>query len=144
VVPPVSTVVAINVLEHIEDDVAALRRLAAMVEPGGNIVLWVPAHEWLYGDFDRAVGHVRRYTAQSLATTIDEAGLGCSVSQPVNMLGALAWWVAVRRGGVSSPRPRLLRAYDTFVVPVTRALESRVTPPFGQSVLAVASVPGSR
>jgi hypothetical protein len=48
----------------------------------------------------------------------------------------------VRRGGVGAPNPRLVRTYDRFVVPVTRAVERRLRPPFGQSVLAVARVPG--
>ena len=139
---PVSTVVAINVLEHIDDDTGALRALAGMTEPGGRIVLWVPAYMQLYGDFDRAVGHVRRYTPSTMTAAIRHAGLEPDLVKPVNLLGGLAWWATVRRGGVSSPNPRLVGIYDRVVVPVTRAVESRVTPPFGQSVLAVATVPG--
>jgi SAM-dependent methyltransferase len=139
---PVSTVVAINVLEHIDDDSGALRSLARMVEPGGRIVLWVPGYMQLYGDFDRAVGHVRRYTPTTLSAAIRDAGLAPEVVKPVNLLGGIAWWATVRRGGVGTPRPALVRTYDRFVVPVTRFVERRVTPPFGQSVLGVAVVPG--
>jgi SAM-dependent methyltransferase len=139
---PVSTVVAINVLEHIDDDTSALRALARMTEPGGRIVLWVPAYMQLYGDFDRAVGHVRRYTPTTMRAVLRHAGLAADVVKPVNLLGGVAWWATVRRGGVGSPNPRLVRTYDRFVVPVTRAVERRVTPPFGQSVLAVARVRG--
>jgi SAM-dependent methyltransferase len=139
---PVSTVVAINVLEHLDDDAGALRALASMTEPGGRIVLWVPAYMQLYGDFDRAVGHVRRYTPRTMTAAIRDAGLTPEVVKPVNLLGGIAWWATVRRGGVGTPNPRLVRTYDRFVVPVTRALERRVTPPFGQSVLAVAGIPG--
>lgn len=139
---PVSTVVAINVLEHIEDDAAALRRLATIVEPGGRIVLWVPGYQQLYGDFDRAVGHVRRYTPATLRSAITAAGLRPTTVRPVNLLGGIAWWATVRRGGVGTPNPRLVGIYDRFVVPCTRFIERRVTPPFGQSVLGVAVVPG--
>ena len=139
---PVSTVVAINVLEHIDDDTTALRELARLVEPGGRIVLWVPGYMQLYGDFDRAVGHVRRYTPTTLGAALRHAGLTAEVVKPVNLLGGIAWWATVRRGGVGSPRAGLVRAYDRFVVPVTRFVERRVTPPFGQSVLGVAVVPG--
>ena len=138
---PVSTVVAVNVLEHIQQDSAALRSLATLVEPGGNIVLWVPGYMQLYGDFDRRVGHVRRYTPRTLRAAIVGAGLVCQEVRPVNLLGAVAWWLAVRRGGVGAPDPRLLAIYDRTVVPVTSTVERWVTPPFGQSVLAVASVP---
>lgn len=141
--PPVSTVVAVNVLEHIEEDSAALRSLAAMVEPGGRIVLWVPGYMRLYGEFDRQVGHVRRYTPATLRAAIAGADLVPTEVRPVNVLGGIAWWLAVRRGGVRSSRSELTRTYDRVVVPVTRALESRMTPPFGQSVLGVATVPAS-
>ena len=139
---PVETVVAINVLEHIDDDVGALRSLTRMTEPGGTIVLWVPAYMQLYGDFDRAVGHVRRYTPATMTAAIRNAGLEPELVTPVNLLGGIAWWVTVRRGGVGAPNPRLVRVYDRFVVPVTRAVERRWRPPFGQSVLAVARAPG--
>ncbi len=137
----VSTVIAINVLEHIEDDRGALRTLADMVEPGGRIVLWVPGYMRLYGEFDRAVGHVRRYTPTTLTESIVGAGLRPDAVRPVNLLGGIAWWLTVTRGGVGTPRPRLVRAYDRAVVPVTRLLERRFVPPFGQSVLGVAVVP---
>ncbi len=104
---PVESAVAMNVLEHIEDDVAALRDLAAVVSPGGTIVLWVPAYMQLYGDFDRKLGHVRRYTPATLRAVVESAGLGVRLVHPVNLLGGLAWWAAVRRGGVDRPNPRL-------------------------------------
>lgn len=138
---PVSAVVAINVLEHIDDDTGALRSLSRLVQPGGRIVLWVPGYMQLYGDFDRAVGHVRRYTPKTLGAAMRHAGLAAEAVKPVNLLGGIAWWATVRRGGVAAPRPGLVRSYDRFVVPVTRIVERRVTPPFGQSVLGVAIVP---
>ena len=103
--------------------------------------MWVPGYMQLYGDFDRRVGHVRRYTPRTLREAIVSAGLAAAEVRPVNLLGGIAWWLAVRRGGVGSPRPQLLRVYDRVVVPITRALEQRVTPPFGQSIFAVARVP---
>lgn len=134
----VDSVVAVNVLEHIEDDAAALRALGALVRPGGSIVLWVPAYPALYGDFDRKVGHHRRYTPDSLSAVAEAAGLAVERCHPVNLLGGLAWWLVVRLGGTGSPRPGLVALYDRFVVPVTRAIERLRPPPFGQSVLCVA------
>ncbi len=138
---PVASVVAINVLEHLEDDAAALRRLASCTEPGGTVVIWVPGYQQLYGDFDRRVGHVRRYTPRTLRAAFVAAGLVPETVKPVNLLGGMAWWLMVRRGGVGAPRPGLVRVYDRVVVPTTRLLERRLTPPFGQSVLGVARVP---
>ncbi|PXY26918.1 class I SAM-dependent methyltransferase [Prauserella muralis] len=135
---PVETLIAINVLEHIADDVDALRSLAKSVTAGGSIVLFVPGYQQLYGDFDRKVGHYRRYTPATVSAAAREAGLTVEVARPVNFLGAFAWWAAVRKGGVGAPNPRLVAAYDRFVVPVTKAIEQRVRVPFGQSVLCVA------
>ncbi|MCD0447702.1 methyltransferase [Actinocorallia sp. API 0066] len=138
----VDTVVMMNVLEHIAEDVQALRDLAAVVEPGGRIVIWVPGYMQLYGDFDRKVGHVTRYTPKTLGKTIAEAGLEAEVLKPINFLGGIAWWAAVRRGGVGYPDPRLVKIYDRTVIPTTRFLERLFRPPFGQTVFAVARVPG--
>jgi SAM-dependent methyltransferase len=138
---PVDTAIAVNVLEHIHDDAEALRTLSRSVRPGGSLVLFVPGYDRLYGDFDRKVGHVRRYTPDTLRGAAQRAGLTVTSCRPVNLLGGLAWWAAVRKGGTGSPKPRMVRTYDRVVVPLTRALEAVWTPPFGQSIFCVARVP---
>jgi SAM-dependent methyltransferase len=135
---PVASVVAINVLEHFEDDARVLQSLATVVEVGGSIVLWVPGYQRLYGEFDRRVGHFRRYTPRSLTEVVRQAGLDVELVKPVNLLGGVAWWLTVRRGGTTSPDPRMVAVFDRCVVPVTKALERVVRVPFGQSVLCVA------
>jgi SAM-dependent methyltransferase len=140
--PPVDSVVAINLLEHITEDVRALKAMASTVVPGGNVVLLVPGYPSLYGDFDRAVGHVRRYTPATLRRAVEAAGLQVTTLKPVNLLGGVAWWLAVRMGGRARPTPASVRLYDRLVVPLVRASERRFDPPFGQSVFCVARVPG--
>lgn len=137
----VDTVVMMNVLEHIKDDVQALKDLAAVTEPGGRIIIWVPGYMQLYGDFDRKVGHVTRYTPATLTRSVRAAGLIPEVCKPINFLGGIAWWVAVRRGGAGYPDPRLVKIYDRTVVPATRLIEKVIRPPFGQTVFCVARVP---
>jgi SAM-dependent methyltransferase len=137
----VDTVVMMNVLEHIQEDVQALKDLAAVVVPGGRIVIWVPGYMQLYGDFDRKVGHVTRYTPATLRTSVEAAGLVPEVLKPINFLGGIAWWAAVRRGGVGYPNPKLVKIYDRTVVPTTRLIERVIKVPFGQTVLCVARVP---
>ena len=141
--PPVDTVVAVNLLERCEDDVAALRALAAAAVPGGRVLLLVPGYPRLAGAFDRALGHRRRYTPATLRAAVEAAGLRCELARPVNLLGGLAWWAAVRVAGQARPTPTLVGLYDRLVVPAERLLERRVTPAFGQSVLAVARVPAA-
>lgn len=138
---PVETIVAMNVLEHIADDVRALFDLAGALRPGGRLVLWVPGYPALYGDFDRKVGHVRRYTPDTLRTAVQAAGLDVEACHPINLLGGLGWWLAVRRGGVGYPKPWLVWLFDRVAMPLTRLLERVVRPPFGQTVFCVAVKP---
>jgi SAM-dependent methyltransferase len=137
----VDTVIMMNVLEHIADDSEALRDLAACLDPTGHLIIWVPGYQRLYGDFDRLVGHHRRYTPATLRAVVEASGLIPQVCKPVNFLGGIAWWLAVRRLGVGHASTGLVSLYDATVVPATRILERAFHPPFGQSVLCVATLP---
>jgi SAM-dependent methyltransferase len=138
---PVESAVAINVLEHFEDDAGVLALLARSVVPGGTIVLWVPGYQRLYGDFDRQVGHFRRYTPATLRNAAERAGLTVSLCRPVNLLGGLAWWAAVRMGRAGSPQSAAVGVYDRVLVPATKVLDRVLPIPFGQSILAVVRTP---
>jgi SAM-dependent methyltransferase len=133
-----SAAVALNVLEHIEDDVAALRSVAGMLRPGGAVVLIVPAFPSAMSAFDRTIGHFRRYTVGSLRTALVDAGLELERVHYINPIGLLNWYVACRALRMTPRNGFLLRTYDRLVVPVARGLERRWQPPFGQSVFAVA------
>lgn len=133
-----SSVVAVNVLEHIADDVAALRSAGRLVRPGGAVVLFVPAFPFAMSRFDRAIGHFRRYTARSLRAALAAAGLEEEVVRYVNAPGLLAWTVGMRLLRMSPREGVVLRSWDRAVAPATRWVEERWRPPFGQSLLAVA------
>lgn len=135
------TVVLVNVLEHIEDDGDALRTILRGLRPGGTVVLFVPAFQALYSEFDRLVGHYRRYRKGELAALVKGAGFEVVEARYVNCVGALAWWVVARQLGKFPKSRTAMRAYDRTVVPMIRALESRWTPPFGQSVLCIGRRP---
>ncbi|MDQ6648577.1 MAG: class I SAM-dependent methyltransferase [Actinomycetota bacterium] len=136
-----SAVVAYNVLEHIEDDVAALRSFAGLVRPGGHVILIVPAFMIAMSAFDREIGHHRRYRAKPLAAAIRAAGLQPVVTRYVNPVGLVGWIVLMRLLGKRTDDTPVA-FFDRYVVPVLRRIETRVRPPFGQSVFAVARVPG--
>jgi len=136
-----SAVVALNVLEHIEDDVAALRDFARLVRPGGRIVLVVPAFEQAMSKFDREIGHFRRYRVASMTETLHAAGLRPVQVQYINSLGLLGWMTLVKALGGRPREGMPLKIYDKLVVPMLRRVEARLRMPFGQSVLAVAEKP---
>jgi SAM-dependent methyltransferase len=135
--PAVETVLAVNVLEYVADDVTALRRMAAAAEPGGNLVLIVAAYPSLAGAYEQALRQ-RRYTPERLRRVVEQAGLDVVELRPVNLLGGMAWWLAVRVAGIARPTAGLVRLYDRLVVPAERAIERRFEPRFGQSLVCVA------
>jgi SAM-dependent methyltransferase len=131
---------AVNVLEHVADDVGALRGAANLVRPDGKVVVFVPAFELAMSRFDREIGHHRRYTVATLRERLVAAGLAPESVRYVNAPGLIAWLVWMRLLGRRPAAGLGLRAWDGYVIPVTRRLESRVRMPFGQSVLGVARV----
>src|SRR5262249_61672822 len=81
------TVVCSNVLEHIEDDGRALSAMREVLEPGGRVVLIVPALQALYGSIDRAIHHYRRYSRGELTGKLERAGLAVEHVGLFDMLG---------------------------------------------------------
>jgi SAM-dependent methyltransferase len=130
------SILCLNVLEHLQDDDAMLRRFHDHLEPGGRLMLLVPAHRALYGAVDEVVGHHRRYSRPELKEKLEEAGFLVTRLRYFNMLGALGWWFNVRvlrRKYLPGGQSRLLN----LLVPLLR-LEDRFSPPFGLSLIAVA------
>ncbi|HZS32982.1 MAG TPA: glycosyltransferase [Methylomirabilota bacterium] len=132
----IDTVVCLNVLEHVEDDRAALRRLHDALVPGGRLLLLVPAHPRLYGSIDRAVHHFRRYARADLVRRLEEAGFHVERTIFFNRLGVAGWFVngsLLRRQRV----PGLQVRFQNLLVPLLRA-EAHVPLPFGLSLIAIA------
>ena len=138
---PFDAAICFNVLEHIDDDVAALRAMASQLVAGGRLCLLVPAHPQLYGEIDRNVGHVRRYDRASLRTQLAAAELTPLVLRYVNPLGALGWVLSARALRREHVPEGPLKAYDRLV-PVLRTID-RLPLPFGLSVWAVAKTSGN-
>ena len=86
------SIMSLNVLEHIDDDVAALTWLRESAGSQARIGLIVPALPGLYGRMDREAGHFRRYTRRSLRLALEHAGWLVTSTRYVNLLGALGWW----------------------------------------------------
>ena len=137
-----SAAVMLNVLEHVADDVAALRSVAGLVRPGGAVVVFVPAFPGAMSRFDRLIGHYRRYTRRSLAAALTAAGLRTERLHYVNSVGLISWFLLMRCARMIPRDGTALRCYDATVIRAVSRLERSVRPPFGQSVLAVARADG--
>jgi ubiquinone/menaquinone biosynthesis C-methylase UbiE len=136
-----SAAVSYNVLEHIEDHVGALRSISNLVRPGGAIVLIVPAFMFAMSPVDIATGHVRRYTKKTMRAALTEAGLEVERLQYANALGLMGYYMATSVFKLTPKEGAMVKVYDKLVLPVTKAAESIMRPPFGQSVFAVARTP---
>jgi SAM-dependent methyltransferase len=133
--------VLVNVLEHIEDDVGAMRDMAGALKPGGHFHVFVPALDSLMSDFDSEIGHYRRYSRGELITAAYRAGLEVLEARYVNSVGAAAWWLLAKKLRRRPTNRGLVSFYDRGVVPLLSRLESKFKPPIGQSLFLVARKP---
>lgn len=86
------TVICLNVVEHLEDDVKALRNIRASLEKNGRAIILVPNGPGLYGSLDRVLGHYRRYTREQLLRVCQQAGFRVEKILKFNRIGAPGWW----------------------------------------------------
>jgi SAM-dependent methyltransferase len=129
--------VCTSVLEHTEDDAAALAAMASVLAPGGVIVLLVPAFQALYGPIDRNLGHYRRYSRGAIRRLAASAGLRVRKVRYANLIGFFGWWMNAHVLKLEAQSERQIEIFDQYMVPVVAALERFIAPPFGQLVLAV-------
>ena len=130
------SVVCVNVLEHIADDLGALAEIHRVLQPGGFLLGLVPAHPALYGANDRLSGHERRYEKTELRAKLERTGFTIRELRHVNPVGALGWFMSgkvLRRGEITEGS---LQLYDR-AVPVLRQFD-RLRLPVGLSLWAVA------
>ena len=130
------TVLCLNVLEHIGDDVDALVRMRRMLKPGGRAIVLVPALPCIYGPIDQAMGHLRRYTLGSLKQAFDRAGLVVERGRYMNLAGVLGWWWynrVLRKRRISGGAARLFNR----MVPLLSILDRFNPLPIGQSVFLI-------
>ncbi len=130
--------VMVNVLEHIPDDLGALRAVRRLLRPGARVLVFVPALQCLYGTLDAKVGHERRYERDALAGVVRAAGLEVETLRWFDCVGVAPWFVAGRVLRQKDFSRKQGVVYDRLVVPWLSRLEGRVEPPIGKNLLCVA------
>jgi SAM-dependent methyltransferase len=130
------TVVCLNVLEHIEDDAAAVRDFASVLAPGGRLVLLVPALPALFGTLDVNLSHYRRYDVRGLRDLVSGAGFAVETLRYLNRPGVAGWWLNSRLLKRKILPRHQTRAFRLFL-PLLRR-EERRPPSFGMSLLVLA------
>ncbi len=90
------SVICLNVVEHLPDDLAALRNIWNTLELGGRAIILVPCGPKLFGSLDEVLGHCRRYTEDQLAVVAQQAGFHVEQMLKFNRTGVVAWWLNCR------------------------------------------------
>ncbi|MCX7717555.1 MAG: glycosyltransferase [Candidatus Sumerlaeaceae bacterium] len=138
---PPDSIVCLNVLEHIEQDQVALRNMYDLLQPGGRLMLLVPAHDALYCAIDRNLDHHRRYSRDLVQQLLHQAGFNPIEIFYFNPLGAIGWFVAGKILRAQCIKPYHVRI-QRMLLPLGKVMD-RVGLPFGLSVVAVAEKPAS-
>ena len=144
--------IASDVLEHIEDDAAALRDWTRVLRPGGMAIVFVPAYRWLWSHHDESNRHYRRYTLGELCRRIEASGLQVASRSYWNfaLLPPIALYRGlerVRRGPSAEPPSQLRdgsRLVNRLLATLLRTenrLLSRLHYPWGVSAMAIAAKP---
>jgi SAM-dependent methyltransferase len=90
------TIICLNVLEHIEDDLQGLRNMHAALEPGGQAIVLVPHGQEIFGTLDTALGHYRRYSHAELRAKMEQAGFRVERVLEFNRISRPPWYVSGR------------------------------------------------
>ena len=129
-------VLYLDVLEHIQDDQRQIEAAARLVRPGGHIVVLSPAHQWLFSEFDKNIGHLRRYNKRTLRPLMPRGWTEKKLLylDAVGSLLSLANAIALRQ---ALPSRGHLLLWDRLCVPLSRIVDRLLWGKFGKSVLAV-------
>lgn len=130
---------SINVLEHIKDPTAFLCDVRRRMNLGGRLYIYVPAGPGLFSDWDRRVGHYRRFDLNGLKRCVAGSGYKVIDAGHADSLGYIATWLlkAVGRAG-NAVSPSSVRFYDRAIFPVSQVLDHLVGGVFGKNCWVVA------
>ena len=139
-------VAVLDVVEHVEDDVAALKAIATALKPGGKILITVPAHQWMWSAHDVVNHHKRRYSKGTLTAALEKAGLTWrklhwfnSLLFPVAVAARFAGKLMGKDDSDDSPPPKPLNTLFEGVFGLERHLLGRVPMTPGLSIIVLAS-----
>ena len=130
------TILYIDLLEHIQEDAAELRTAASRLRPGGHLIVLAPSWNFLHSEFDRSIGHVRRYTKRALRE-VGPPGLDLRRIEYLDSLGMLASAGNKLLLHSALPTDRQIRFWDGVLIPLSRGLDPWLNHAIGKSLLAV-------
>lgn len=130
------TVIYIDVIEHIENDIQEIDRASTLLKPGGHLIILVPAHQYLFSPFDKAIGHYRRYNKNRLQKVIPYS-LQKKKLFYLDGLGLLAsltnkWFLKKEY-----PTLKDVKFWDRIIIPVSKLIDPLIGYSTGKSLIGV-------
>jgi len=142
------TIICLDVLEHIDDDMIALKNLKSALKPGGVLIISVPALDWLYSHRDEEIGHYRRYNKHELLKKLTDAGFEISMIRFWNLTGLLPYLILEKLLKISIDKSVRNNNKSRSAKITTRLLnvwfehfENNFNSPIGLSLIAVCIKP---
>ncbi|MGI8670120.1 MAG: class I SAM-dependent methyltransferase [Aridibacter sp.] len=132
------SIIYINVLEHIEDDLLELEIVHRTLCENGRVFIFVPALPALFSEFDKQIGHFRRYRKSELTEKLRAAGFRILFSRYFDGAGIFPWFLKYRLLRSLTMESGAVHFYDKYVVPVVQPIESFLPLPLGKNLLFVA------
>lgn len=126
----------IDVIEHIEGDKAELENASQHLKPGGTLFVLVPAHQWLYSPFDKAIGHYRRYN-KAMLRNAGPANLQLNKLKYLDGVGLSASIVNKFFLKQSLPTKSQIRFWDSTIVPLSRIVDPLTAHLMGKTVIGI-------
>lgn len=131
------SVVCLNVLEHIKDDKRALKNIRELLKADGNLILLVPAYDFLFGAIDKSIGHFRRYDKNQLKNILEDMGFKVIKSRVINFLGGIGWWISSKLFSTNKIDESNIKIFN-LIAPLALPIEDIFEPPLGTSILIIA------
>jgi SAM-dependent methyltransferase len=130
------TILYIDVLEHIPDDAAELSRAASRLRPGGRVIVLSPAHQWLFSEFDKSIGHCRRYTRGTLLAVTPPSlkVVQCIYLDAVGLFASLGNRLLLKQ---SLPTVKQIHVWDRLMVPPSRLIDPLLFRRVGKTVVGI-------
>lgn len=131
-----NAIIYIDVIEHIEKDKKELENAARYLMPGGVLIVLVPAHQWLYTAFDKAIGHYRRYN-KSMLLSVAPQNLKLQSIKYLDSIGVSASLVNKLFLKSSMPSIKQIAFWNKFIVPISKWIDPLTGYSVGKSLLGI-------
>jgi SAM-dependent methyltransferase len=131
-----NAILYIDVIEHIENDADELKRAQSLLADKGYLIVLVPAHQFLYNEFDKAIGHYRRYNKKMLKAAAPQ-NVQLLKIRYLDSCGLIASLMNKYFLKQDYPTSKQIRFWNKFIVPVSKPIDFILNYNAGKTVVAV-------